>query len=136
MVRFFDITTETVPVGVSTWTVPETGEDFSDMHGAISTGPQGNRRVLFLAHFNAGIRALDVRDPFHPTEIAYYTPAITAKTDKRCVGTGTDQHCKVAIQTNNVDVDDRGYIYGVDRANTGMVILELSGEARSVANLP
>ena len=94
------------------------------------------KRVLFLAHFNAGVRALDVRDPFHPTEIAYYIPAITDKTDKRCVGTGTDQHCKVAIQTNNVDVDDRGYIYGVDRADTGMVILKLSGEARSVANLP
>jgi hypothetical protein len=94
------------------------------------------KRVLFLAHFNAGVRALDVRDPFHPTEIAYYIPAVTDQTDKRCAGAGTEQHCKVAIQTNNVDVDDRGYIYGVDRANTGMVILELSGEARSVANLP
>jgi hypothetical protein len=30
----------------------------------------------------------------------------------------------VAIQTNNVDVDDRGYIYIVDRANTGLHILE------------
>jgi hypothetical protein len=31
-------------------------------------------------------------------------------------------------------VDDRGYIYVVDRADTGMHILELSGEARKVAN--
>jgi len=143
MVRFFDITTETIPVGVSTWTVPETSENFCAHGGRFGTHSSNEnmtpiyyKRVLFLAHFNAGVRALDVRDPFHPTEIAYYIPAITGKTDKRCVGTGTDQHCKVAIQTNNVDVDDRGYIYGVDRANTGMVILELSGEARSVANLP
>jgi hypothetical protein len=42
----------------------------------------------------------------------------------------------VAIQTNNVEVDDRGYIDIVDRANTGMHILELSGPARKVANLP
>ena len=42
----------------------------------------------------------------------------------------------MAIQTNNVEVDDRGYIYAVDRANTGMEILELTGEARSIANLP
>jgi hypothetical protein len=31
-------------------------------------------------------------------------------------------------------VDDRGYIYGVDRANTGMHILELSGPARQAAD--
>ena len=45
------------------------------------------------------------------------------------------ERCKIAIQTNNVEVDDRGYIYIVDRANTGMHILELTGEARRVANL-
>ena len=41
--------------------------------------------------------------------------------------------CKVAIQTNNVETDDRGYIYIVDRANTGMHILKLTGEAGTVA---
>jgi hypothetical protein len=40
------------------------------------------------------------------------------------------------IQTNNVEVDDRGYIYIVDRANTGMHILELTGPARAIANWP
>jgi len=93
-------------------------------------------RVLFVAFFNAGIRALDIRDPFNPKEIAYFVPAVNAKTDKRCVGRGADERCKIAIQTNNVDVDDRGYIYIVDRANTGMHILELSGAARRVANFP
>ena len=44
--------------------------------------------------------------------------------------------CKVAIQSNNVETDDRGYIYIVDRANTGMHILEVTGEARAVAGLP
>jgi hypothetical protein len=143
MVRFFDITTEAVPLGVSTWTVHEGAEDFCSHGGRFGTHSSNEnmtpiyyKRVLFIAHFNAGVRAIDVRDPFNPKEIAYYIPAITDKTDKRCVGTGADQHCKVAIQTNNVEVDDRGYIYAVDRANTGMVILELSGEARSIANLP
>jgi hypothetical protein len=41
----------------------------------------------------------------------------------------------VAIQSNNVEVDDRGYIYVVDRANTGMHILELTGDARAIAGL-
>jgi hypothetical protein len=33
-------------------------------------------------------------------------------------------------------VDDRGYIYAVDRANSGLYILEVTGEARDIANLP
>ena len=51
-------------------------------------------------------------------------------------GQGAVQKCKLAIQTNNVEVDDRGYIYIVDVANTGMHILQLSGEARRLENLP
>jgi hypothetical protein len=70
----------------------------------------------------------------HPKEIGYYIPATTDKTDKRCTGQGADQQCKVAIQTNNVEVDDRGYIYAVDRANTGMHILRLTGPAGEVAD--
>ena len=35
MVRFFDITTETIPVGVSTWTVPETSENFCAPAGVL-----------------------------------------------------------------------------------------------------
>jgi hypothetical protein len=33
-----------------------------------------------------------------------------------------------------VEVDDRGYVYVADRANTGLHILELTGAARKVAN--
>jgi len=36
------------------------------------------------------------------------------------------------VQTNNVATDDRGYIYIVDRANTGLHILQLSGDAREI----
>ena len=143
MLRIFDITTESMPVGVSNWTVHDTSGLFCSKGGRFGTHSSNENmtpiyynRVLFLASFNAGVRAIDVRDPLNPKEIAYFIPPVTDKTDKRCIGTGADQRCKVAIQTNNLDVDDRGYIYAVDRANTGMTILELSGEARSIANLP
>lgn len=141
MVRFVDITQEQKSVGVSTWTVPEASGNFCSAGGRFGAHSSNENmtpiyynRILFLAFFNAGVRALDVRNPMQPKEIAYYIPAITDKTDKRCVGQGAEQHCKVAIQTNNVEVDDRGYIYAVDRANTGMHILALTGAARQVAD--
>jgi hypothetical protein len=34
-----------------------------------------------------------------------------------------------------VETDDRGYIYVVDRANTGMHIVEVTSEARAIAGL-
>ncbi len=99
-------------------------------------------RVMFFAHFNAGVRAVDIRDPYHPKEIASYIPAVTARSDQRCATldpggpNGGQEHCAKVIQTNNVEVDDRGYIYIVDRANNGMHILELTGPARGAANFP
>ena len=92
--------------------------------------------MLFVTFFNAGVRALDIRDPFDVKEVGYYIPATTANTDRRCVGEGVNERCKVAIQSNNVEVDDRGYIYVADRANTGLHVLELTGSARGVANFP
>jgi len=33
------------------------------------------------------------------------------------------------IQTNNVDLDDRGFIYSADRAGSGLHIIKLTGAA-------
>ena len=70
------------PFGVSTWTVPEASGDFCGRGGRFGTHSSNENmtpiyynRVLFVAHFNAGVRALDVRDPFNPKEIGYYIPA-------------------------------------------------------------
>ena len=141
MVWLADVTSEAKPMVVSSWTVPEASGNFCSRGGRFGSHSSNEnmtpifyRRVVFIAFFNAGVRALDVRDPYHPKEIAYFIPAITSRTDKRCVSEGAAERCKVAIQTNNVEVDDRGYIYIVDRANTGLHILQLAGEARKAAN--
>ena len=141
-VWFVDVTAESKPFNVSNFNVPEKSGDFCSRGGRFgSHSPNENqppmyaKRLVFVAWFNAGVRAIDIRDPYHPIEVGYYIPAKTGKTDKRCIKLPDGkERCKIAIQTNNLEVDDRGYIYIVDRANTGMHILQLSGEARKIAN--
>jgi hypothetical protein len=132
MMFVVDVTEEKVPVGVGTFNVPEKPGDFCSRGGRFGSHssnenqpPMYAKKMLFLAWFNAGVRAVDISDPFNPREVGYYIPATSDVTDKRCVKDASgNERCKVAIQTNNLDVDDRGYIYAVDRANTGMHILE------------
>ena len=141
MVWFADVTTETRPMIISSYTVPEASGNFCERGGRFGSHSSNEsmaavyyKKLAFIAFFNAGVRALDIRDPYHPTEVGYFIPSITAATDKRCVKRNGQDSCRVAIQTNNVETDDRGYIYIVDRANTGMHILELTGDAREVTH--
>jgi hypothetical protein len=133
MVFVVDVTEEKTPVGVATFNVPEKPGDFCSRGGRFGSHssnenqpPMYAKRIIFVAWFNAGVRAINISDPFHPREVGYYIPATTDKTDKRCVKAAGGEACKIAIQTNNLEVDDRGYVYIVDRANTGMHILELN----------
>lgn len=142
MVWFADVTVENRPMMISSFTVPEASGSFCQRGGRFgshssneSMAPVFYKKMAFIAFFNAGVRALDIRDPYHPQEVGYFIPPITAATDKRCVTIDGKDRCKTAIQTNNVETDERGYIYIVDRANTGLHILELTGEARAVAGL-
>jgi hypothetical protein len=141
MMYMVDMTNEAKPYGVSNFYVPEESGNFCARGGRFGThssnedmGPIYYKRIVFIAWFNAGVRAVDIRNPFAPREVAYYIPEITKNTAQRCLEVDGSKRCKTAIQTNNVEVDDRGYVYIVDRANTGMHILELTGEARKIAN--
>lgn len=149
MVWIVDVTKETRPFGVANYTVPEASGNFCSRGGRFGTHSSNEnmtpifyRRLMFFAHFNAGVRVLDVRNPMHPVEVAYYIPAMTdatvaLETPASVAGSGlpvTAASSRRAIQTNNVEVDDRGYIYIVDRANTGLHILALTGPARAIAD--
>jgi hypothetical protein len=142
MVWFADITVEAHPTIISTWTVPEASGHFCERGGRFgshstneSMDPIFYKKLAMVTFFNAGVRVLDIRNPYEPKEVGYFIPAITKATDKRCIKVSNEDRCKVAIQTNNVETDGRGYIYIVDRANTGMHILRLTGEARAAAGM-
>ena len=143
MVWFADITVESRPMMISSYTASEASGRFCDRGGRFgshssneSMAPIFFKKLALIAFFNAGVRAIDIRDPYHPKEVAHFVPAITKDTDKRCVKVDGQDRCKIAIQTNNVETDDRGYIYIVDRANTGLHILKLTGAAKKIAGGP
>jgi len=111
-----DVTTETRPFSVATFQVPESkgafcrrGGRFGPHASSESFAPIFYRKLVFISYFNGGVRAMDVRDPYAPREAAFYIPATTERTAERCVTNGT-RSCKVAIQTNNVEADERGFV--------------------------
>ncbi|GGB97920.1 hypothetical protein GCM10011363_13210 [Marivita lacus] len=66
--------------------------------------------LIFATWFAGGLRVLDVADPHLPVEVAHFMePGPTG----------------AAPQSNDVDVDDNGLIYVLDR-NRGLDILEMS----------
>jgi hypothetical protein len=142
MVWFADITAEAKGMVVSNYTAPEDGGNFCERGGRFGSHSSNEsfeavfrNKLAFISYFNGGVRALDIRNPFQPREVGYFIPSITKDTDERCVKVDGKDRCKVAIQTNNVETYDRGYIYIVDRAGTGMHILEVTGEPRTIAGL-
>ena len=144
MVFFVDDTIEAKPMVVSHWGVPEASGNFCARGGRFGShssnenfGPTFYQKLTFITWFNAGVRVLDIRNPYEPREVGYFIPSITKATQPRCGMIGGQQRCSNAvIQSNNAETDDRGYIYLADRVNTGLHILELTGEARTIAGLP
>jgi len=135
-----DVTNEGRPQSIATAQVPASEGRFCDIGGRFGPhatneefGPPFYKKIVFVSYFNAGVRAFDVRDPYNPNNVAFYISAITQNTDYRCGPyQGNPNVCRRVIQTNNVATDDRGYIYIVDRANTGLHILRLTGEALEI----
>ncbi|TDJ28659.1 MAG: hypothetical protein E2O55_04605 [Gammaproteobacteria bacterium] len=137
-----DITQEDKPFPVSTYQVSEESGNFCNRGGRFGPHsindtyhPGFDKSLVVLSYFNAGIRAVDIRNPFKPVEVGHFIPEVTENTIESCVEINGTEICDVVIQTNNVDIDDRGYIYAVDRSSTGLHIVELTGEAREIVGL-
>ena len=140
MVWLADITDETTPQIISNYHVDERSGDFCSRGGRFGSHASNEnmtpiyyRKVVFISYFNAGVRAVDIRNPYSPKEAGFYIPAINKNTFENCIEVNGEERCKRAIQTNNVEVDDRGFIYIVDRAGTGMHILKPSGKLAAIS---
>jgi len=79
MVWFADVSIESRPMMISNWTVSEASGNFCQRGGRFgahssneSMDPVYYKKMAFIAFFNAGVRALDVRDPFQPKEVGYF----------------------------------------------------------------
>jgi hypothetical protein len=124
-----DITTESKPFPVSVWQVPvgnfcTKGGRFGPHQSAETVNDKINRfedKIAWLAYFNAGIRVVDLSNPYNLKELGYYIP----KTNGNSHPIAKDQ--PTVIQINDVDIDHRGLAYAADRIGTGLFILEYRG---------
>src|SRR5579883_1564341 len=75
-VFFIDMSDPVHPFPVSNFQVPESSGNFCDRGGRFgphsiqeSFSPIYYKKMIFVAYFNAGVRAVDIRDPFQPREV-------------------------------------------------------------------
>ncbi len=67
--------------------------------------------LVYATWFSGGLRVVDLADPFQPNEVAHFIPEPLAG--------------EACPQSNDVDLDDRGLIYLLDR-DRGLDILEMT----------
>jgi hypothetical protein len=109
----FDITHEDHPMPVSTFFVPvgdfcKSGGNFGPHQHAETVNGELNRfedKLAWLAYVNAGVRVIDLSDPYHLKEIGHYIPKTNMRTEDAR-----------PIQLTDVDIDDRGLAYATDRS--------------------
>ncbi len=69
-----------------------------------------NPNLIFLTYFGGGLRAYDISDPAHPTEVAHYLPPAPRGRD--------------SIQFNDVYANEDGLVFVGDRHGDGLYIVD------------
>jgi len=142
--QLLDITNDLAIWPISSMTVGQFPGDFC-AKGARFGSHELNReiyapyygKIVVAAFFNAGVQVFDIRDPYNPRRVGYFIQAPNNNTISTC-GTyqGNTNYCRNAIFSDLGEVDDRGYIYNLDRAGSGMTVLKLRGAALQVVTSP
>jgi len=90
-------------------------------------------RLLTSAWFDAGIRVTDIRDPYHPREVAHFIAPINKFTQPSSAVINGVTYTALDVSCDNTDVDNRGFRYCGDRVGGGLDIVRLTGEAAQIA---
>ncbi len=77
--------------------------------------------LMYVTYFNAGLRIFDISDARLPKEVGYFIPPDPVKRY------GPVPREKLVVQTEDVLVDRRGYIY-ITNKNQGLWILRYTGQ--------
>ncbi|PQO22295.1 RNA polymerase subunit sigma-70 [Rhodobacteraceae bacterium WD3A24] len=111
-----DVTDMNAIEPVAAWDLSERASPWAGQKGVRFGAHQFRERLdgtlAYLTWFAGGLRVLDLSDPLLPREVAHYIPE---------PGPGGPP------QSNDVDVDEAGRIYLLDRSH-GMDILEMTDE--------
>lgn len=111
----FDVTDFDNIVALSAFDVSELDSPWArapGRFGAHQFREKLDEPLVYATWFSGGLRVVDVSDPFAPTEVAHFIPG--------------PRGGEASPQSNDVDVDERGLIYLIDR-NRGFDILEMTG---------
>lgn len=114
-----DIREERNPVTVSSFPVPQ--GDFCKRglrfgpHNVHENRPGSfqSEKLFFVTYYNAGLRIVDLRNPYRPEEVGYFIPP--------------PPEGQAAPMFNDLFVDSDGLIYVTDRIRGGLYILEYTG---------
>ena len=114
-----DIREERNPVTISTFPVPQ--GDFCKRglrfgpHNVHENRPGSfhSENLIFVTYYNAGLRIVDLRNPYRPEEVGFFIPP--------------PPEGQQAPMFNDLFVDSDGLIYVTDRIKGGLYILEYTG---------
>ena len=115
---------------VETWQVPNKGYvykggRFGPHQFAETVNSQYNifeDRIAYFAYFNAGVRVVDISNPYQLKEVGHFVPKRNKNTNPVSEGQIPQ------IQINDVDVDYRGLVMATDRVGSGFWILKYTGD--------
>jgi hypothetical protein len=90
-------------------------------------------KLMTSAWFDAGIRVTDIRDPYHPREVAHFIAPVNQFTQPSNWTVNGVSGSSLDVSCDNTDVDNRGLLYCGDRVGGGLDIVKLTGEAADIA---